>query len=127
MIRRLAAAIMAVAMLHLSVTAADAACADHDAMVTRHAGASPARALQHAPVHDSHVGAGLAEQTPAPPCDAPAPPSCCSVIAGCATIGLTSHVTPAAPALPDAAPAHERPAKVLTSRRAAPEPPPPKR
>ena len=127
MIRRLAAAVMALAMLHLSVTPGDAACVAHDAMVTRHVSMPPVSSLQHAPAHDAHAGEGLAERMPVPPCDTPAQPSCCSVMEGCATIGLTSHLSPAAPALPDAAPVHETPAKVLTSRRAAPEPPPPKR
>ena len=117
---------MALAMLHLSVTPGAAACVDHGAMVTHHAAPSPPMALQHAPAH-MHASGALAEQAPAPPCDAPAQPSCCSVIAGCATIGLVSHLSPATPALPDAAAVHETQADVPLSRRAAPEPPPPKR
>ena len=118
---------MALAMLHLSVTPSAAACVEHGAMATYHAATSPTSELRQAPLHGAHAGDGLAEQTPAAPCDAPAQSSCCSVVAGCATIALTSHFSAAAPALPDAAPAHVTPANVPTSRRAAPEPPPPKR
>ena len=117
---------MALAMLHLSVTPGAAACIDHGAMVSHHGVTSLPIALQHAPAH-AHASGALAEQAPVPPCDAPAQPSCCSVIAGCATIGLVSHLSTATPALPDAAPVHEMQADVPTSRRVAPEPPPPKR
>lgn len=124
--RRLAAAVMALAMLHLSVTPGAATCVDHGAMATHHAAPSLPIALQHAPAH-THASGALAEQSPPPPCDAPAQPSCCSVIAGCATIGLASQLSTATPALPDAAPVHQTQADVKMSRRAAPEPPPPKR
>jgi hypothetical protein len=117
---------MALAMLHLSVTPGAAACVDHGAMVSHHVATSLPSGLQHAPAH-THAGGALAEQSPVPPCDVPVQPSCCSVIAGCATIGLASHLSTATPALPDAAPVHETQADVPMSRRAAPEPPPPKR
>jgi hypothetical protein len=117
---------MALAMLHLSLTPGAAACVDHGAMISHRVATSLPSALQHAPAH-THASAALAEQTPAPPCDVPAQPSCCSAIAGCATIGLASHLSTATPALPDAAPVHETQADVPMSRRAAPEPPPPKR
>ena len=117
---------MALAMLHLSVTPGAAACVDHGAMVTHHAATSLPIALQHVPAH-SHSSGALAEQSPSPPCDAPAQPSCCSVIAGCATIGLVSHLSAPAPVLPEGTPVQETQADVPMSRRAAPEPPPPKR
>lgn len=118
---------MAVAMLHLWVTPGAAACVDHGAIVTHHAAKSPTGGLNPAHGHDAHAGDGVAERSSAPPCDVPAQPSCCSVTAGCATIGLASHSSPATAALTDAAPAHDAPADVPRPGRAAPEPPPPKR
>lgn len=127
MIRRLAAAVMAVALLHLSVAAGDAACVEHDAMGGRHGATVPAEAVHRASVHDAHAGGDVAEQTPAPRCDAPIQPSCCDIAAGCSAIGLTSHVAPAPSALLHAVPGHDTSVDAPTSRRAAPEPPPPKR
>ena len=118
---------MALAMLHLSVTPGAAACVDHGAVATHHVAASLPVPRDHAPVHGTHAIGERAEQSPVAPCDAPAQPSCCSVIAGCATIGLASHLSVATLALPDAAPVRETQTDVPMSRRAAPEPPPPKR
>ena len=76
-------------MLHLSVTPGAAACVDHGTMVTHHAGTPPTSGIQRATGHGTHTGDGVAEQTPAAPCDAPAQPSCCSVLTGCAPIAFS--------------------------------------
>jgi hypothetical protein len=116
---------MVLAMLHLSVTEGQGACVEHDAAIPHQDAISSV--VHHAPVHDAHAGGGSAARTPPPPCDAPGQPSCCSLLAGCATIGLASQPAPTAPAVPAAAHAHGTPAEGSSSRRAAPEPPPPKR
>jgi hypothetical protein len=118
---------MAFAMLHLWVTPGAAACVDHGAMAAHHGATSLTGGRHPAHGHDAHASGGAAERSSAPPCDVPAQPSCCSVMAGCATVGLASHSSPATAVLPDVAPRHEALAEGPMSGRAAPEPPPPKR
>jgi hypothetical protein len=111
-IRRLIALLLAVAMLHLNVERADAACAlHHDAPAAGHEG------MQHgaeAPVDET-------------PCETPASPDCCAALASCAPVlGLdASSVTISSAAIVPmtiVAAVIERP----LSRSTAPEPPPPK-
>ena len=112
MIRRTVALLLALAMLHLNVERADAACAKHqDAPAADHEG------MQH--------GADApADQTP---CETPASPDCCQALASCAPVlgidaGSTTISSSTIVPMTIVAAVIERP----LSRSTAPEPPPPK-
>jgi hypothetical protein len=123
--RHTVATVLSLALLHLNVVRADAACGAHPADTSTPAAVEPA--ADHHAEHHAHHDAAI----PAPPsdeeqCDAPQARDCCAAVATCAiafdagTCERESVFDVAASAI--AAPVVTAPLSVS----AAPEPPPPR-
>jgi hypothetical protein len=113
--RRCLALLSAITMIHLSVVAGDAACAEHGTM-GRHDASAHAMAMGHP--------SGARASTP--PCDTPAQQRCCETMTSCSVTVAVARPVSLATEAPAAALVGRAPANTPTSTRPAPEPPPPK-
>ena len=119
--RHAAAAALSLALLHLNVVRADAACGSHPA--DRSATAAAAPAADH---HSHHDATAPAPQSDEEQCDAPQARDCCAAVASCA-IAFDAGMREDASALDATAGAIATP--VVTAPPSvsnAPEPPPPR-
>ncbi|MEP6990816.1 MAG: hypothetical protein ABJA80_07810 [bacterium] len=133
MLRRLTAALMSLAMLHLSVTAALGVCGGHGAMPApdhasmhlvpaahgasaHHGGAMHAAAMTRAAMMDASTL----------PCNTPAVPRCCEAVAGCSLAWTLEANVQQIASRPDGARVDVVPGTTSSSFAPAPEPPPPK-
>jgi hypothetical protein len=124
LLRRIAALLTAVSMLHLSAASLDAACATHDAP-DREAAAHAMPMDDHGTMA-SHESAEPGMDAAGDSCEIPVQPGCCTSQVGCNTIGVVSPVERTTRRMP----AERRLRVVLNdappSFVTAPEPPPPK-
>jgi hypothetical protein len=132
-LRRVTALLTTLTMLHLAVVAGDGACGEH---VAGHHGATAGRMLAHDAMdaHDASMSAGMVmaevgvshARASNPPCETPAARRCCESALGCSLTGTVEDTVRRTPSLPDVARERYTSAEAPASRRAAPEPPPPK-
>jgi hypothetical protein len=121
-VRRLAALATAMLLLRLNFVAVDLTCAQHD----------PANAATsgHAVGHDHHASVLLDDAdsrvNPSESCDVPVRSDCCQALASCSVTIGSGIVTRDDPTLRDRATLFALGVDRPSSRRDAPDPPPPK-
>lgn len=127
--RRVTALLSTLTMLHLAVVAGVGACGEHDG------GRATAHEAMHQHDASMQVEMVMAEATvvgvsqaraPNLPCETPAARRCCESVAGCSLTGTVEEAARRAATLPGTARQQYTSADAPSSRRAAPEPPPPK-
>jgi hypothetical protein len=120
MVRHAVAAVLSLALLHLNVVRADAACGSHPAATSAPAAVVPAAD------HHAHHDAPPAPQSDEEQCDAPQARDCCAAVASCA-IAFDAGMREGESASDGSARAIAPPVVTAPlSVNAAPEPPPPR-
>jgi hypothetical protein len=115
--RRLGTLLLAGALLHLTSTRADAACAQHG----EYAAHTDGETAEPGDDYHAHAGAASTDEK----CDTPTVPACCQMLASCSTILVDDNVV-----RHDATRTHAGITAALQrmprSRVATPDPPPPR-